>query len=278
MSRSQIAPYVSDHKKRRKKIWRWVIGAVGVFAVYFIFLGVAWFFMRAPFFRVGNVEVTGANGMSAGDVIALAEADPGRHPGFLEAVLGWGNMLVWPDAIPTSTLAMAPQIASITVTKDYFAHTITLAVTERQPFGIWCFVPGGPGADGTGEQCYWFDDQGIMFERALATQGNVIFMVNDYAQKDRGLGSTVLAPEFDQNFISIMQVVKATGLGVKEIDLNDLSLEEVDVRTAEGPTLEFSLRFPADEYLPVLQSLMTQPGFAKLQYVDCRTQDRVFYK
>ncbi len=278
MSRPQIAPYVSKEKKRRRRIWRWVIGVIALFILYFIFLGIAWFFMRAPFFRVGSVVVTGDSGMSSGDVIALAEADPGRHIGFFSAMLGWGNMLAWPDAIPTSTLAMAPQIAGITVTKDYFAHTVTLAVTERQPFGIWCFVPGGPGADGAGEQCYWFDAQGIMFERALATQGNIIFMVNDYSQKDRGLGSAVLPPEFDQNFISIMNVLKATGLGVKEIDLNDLSLEEVDVRTAVGPTLEFSLRFPADEYLPVLQSLIAQPGFAKLQYVDCRTEDRVFYK
>jgi hypothetical protein len=75
-----------------------------------------------------------------------------------------------------------------------------------------------------------------------------------------------------------MNVLRASGLSVQAIELNDLSLEEVDVQTANGPTIDFSLQFPADEYLPVIQKLMLQSNFDKLQYVDCRTENRLFYK
>jgi hypothetical protein len=128
------------------------------------------------------------------------------------------------------------------------------------------------------EQCYWFDNAGVLFERSLSTQGNLIFVVNDFSQSPRGLNETVLPSEFNANFISIAKVLHQIGLGIKEIDLNNLSLEELDAQTMEGPRLEFSLRFPAADYLSVLQSLIAQGGFGKLQYVDCRTEDRVFYK
>lgn len=276
----KIAPYVSDRRKRRKKIRRYAIGAIAAFAAYGIVFAAAWFFLRSPFFHVAKVVVAGDSGLPDDAVIALAESHSSTtHMGFFDAVAGWGNMFAWPDAIPSSTLALAPELSGLSVSKDYFSHTVTLTATPRDPAGVWCFVPGGPASpDLASEQCYWFDGGGVLFEKALSTEGDIVFIVNDYSQHDRGLDSTVLPPEFNANFTSIMDVLHASGLGVKEIDLNDLSLEEVDVKTAEGPLLEFSLRFPANDYLPVIENLMAQGGFSKLQYVDCRTQDRVFYK
>ncbi len=270
---------------------RWVFSALAVFVLYFIFFGVAWFMMRAPFFSVARVAVTGAPDMAAADVIAIVQADPSgtMTTGWLGAMLGWKNMFAWPDRVPSSTLALAPELSGLTVSKDYFSHTVTIAATERQSFGIWCFLPKGaaqvsfsssssvPEVGGSG-QCYWFDGDGVLFQKSLSTQGNLIFVVNDYSQADRGLGNTVLPEEFNANFISVMDVLRATGIGVREIDLRDLSLEEVDAQTVAGPVIEFSLRFPANDYLPVLEQLAGQAGFDKLQYVDCRTQDRVFYK
>ncbi len=295
----QIAPYVSERRMRRQKIRRYMFGVLAVFALYFAFLGAVLFLVRGPLFRVNNVVVTGAPGIANADVIALVEADPSGHfaTGWTGAVLGWRNMLAWPGAVPSSTLLLAPELSGIGISKDYFSHTVTIAVSERQPFGIWCFMPKGaaplaapasasssssspsamPAAAAQG-QCYWFDDAGVLFEKAMSTQGNIIFVVNDYSQSDRGLGNTVLPVDFNTNLISVMNVLRAAGLGVREMDLRDLSLEEVDAQTTAGPVIEFSLRFPADDYLPVLKQLAAQSGFDKLQYIDCRTQDRVFYK
>ena len=301
-----IAPYVSDHRKRRKKIRGYVFVAVGVFALYFIFLAIVWLLMNAPFFRAQTIIVTGNNVVPSADVISLVQATPSGKRTFIGSVFGWGNMFAWPDKVSAQNLAMVPELASVTITKNYFSHTITLNATERAPFGIWCYIPKGksgatfagalptdmssttsssaalpvtaPAPDLSNEQCYWFDNTGILFERSLSTQGNLIFVVNDYSQSPRGLNETVLPPEFNANFISIANVLHQIGLGIKEIDLNNLSLEEMDALTAEGPRLEFSLRFPANDYLSVLKNLIVQSGFDKLQYVDCRTEDRVFYK
>jgi hypothetical protein len=301
MARPQIAPYVLDKKKRRKKVRLYVFVTLGVFMLYAIFLGIVWIFLRSPLFRVDAVTVSGAPGVPTSTIVALVQADPSGKMtnGWIGAMFGWGSMFAWPNgAVPSSTRVMDPSLSSVTVSKNYFTHTVAIDAVERQPFGIWCFgaggglpLPGGTGsstaASGTvpsgvfapaGTQCYWFDDTGVMFERSLSTTGNLIYMVSDYSQKDRGLGNTVLPAEFNANFLSIMDVLRGLGLGIKAIDLKDLALEEIDVQTAPGPLIEFSLRFPANNYLPVLQNLAAQPGFANIHYIDCRTKDRVFYK
>lgn len=275
--------YISEQRKRRKKVRRYIFGTLVVFAVCFIFLGVAWLVGRSPLFQVQHVIVTGNNAVASQDIVSLLQTRPTGAYSPLGNVLGWNNMLAWPDRFSSGQLAMIPQLASATVEKDYFSRTITINVTERDPFGIWCFLPKGsaPAASGTVPDegsCYWFDDNGIIFEKATNTEGNLIVVVHDYSQSPRGLGQEVLPDEFTANFISVVNVLHESNISVQEIDLNDLSLEEVDAIATAGPTIEFSLRFPADDYMGVLQNLASQSSFGKLQYVDCRTEDRVFYK
>lgn len=279
----QIAPYISDRKKRRKRIRAYFFAVLALVVLYGIFFCVQWLVLRSPMFRVDHVVVQGNSSVSSTDVIALAEASALPGHDILRGALTFNNMLLWPNTIQQSELGMIPQLATATVSKDFFSHTITITVTERAPFGIWCFS-AAPASSATSvgssasAPCFWFDNTGTIFEKAGETQGDLVSTVYDRAQSPRGLDQKVLPDEFLPNFISIMNVLKESGLGVQAIELNDLSLEEVDVLTTNGPTIYFSLQFPADEYLPVIQKLMLQSNFAKLQYIDCRTQNRVFYK
>jgi len=102
--------------------------------------------------------------------------------------------------------------------------------------------------------------------------------IHDYSQSGLGLGKKVLPDPFMENLVSIVRAVVGSGVGVKEIALNDLALQEIVVTTYDGPALYFSLRFPADNDVPVLQGLMAKPGFGKLQYVDFRVENRAYYK
>jgi hypothetical protein len=293
----QIAPYISDRKRKRKRRRAYLFTALGLVALYGIFFAAQWLVLRSPVFRVDHVVVQGDSAVSSTDVIAIAEASAIPSHDVLRAVLTFNNMLLWPTSIPQSELQMIPQLANVNISKDFFSHTITITVTERTPFGIWCFsAPPSGGvaslsataatstspdvaiATDTNTPCYWFDNTGTIFEKAGETEGDLVFTVYDKTQSPRGLNQKVLSDEFLPNFISIMNVLRATGLSVQTIELNDLSLEEVDVQTANGPTIYFSLQFPADEYLPVIQKLMLQSDFERLQYVDCRTENRLFYK
>jgi hypothetical protein len=198
-------------------------------------------------------------------------------------------MLIYPGTLTTSDLAFIPQLASVTIAKDYWSHTVTADVTERKPVGIWCFMAGPPpamtgmNASGTvniltGENCYWFDGKGVLFARTFDTEGSLMFAVHDYSQSRLGLSAVMLPAEFVPNLISILTVLKGSSVNVNEVALNNIELQEIDVTTYNGPALYFSLRFAANDDLAVLQNLMAKPGFTKLQYVDFRVENRAFYK
>ncbi len=278
----QLNSYVSDRHKKRKRRRAYFFTAVALIAAYLLFFIVQWFIFHSPIFRVNSVVVVGNSSVASSDVVALVEATAiPKHETF-PALFGFDNMLLWPDRVASSELPLIPQLARVTVSKNYFSHTVTITADERAPFGIWCFS-GQPGSVPTSgvtsnAPCYWFDNTGTIFEKSFDTQGNLIFVVNDTAQAPRGLNQKVLSDEFLPNFLSIMNVLHESGLAVTSIELSDLSLEQVDVLIANGPTIYFSLRFPADEYLPVIQKLMLGPSFDSLQYIDCTTQNRMYYK
>ncbi|HUC31114.1 MAG TPA: hypothetical protein VMR99_00285, partial [Candidatus Paceibacterota bacterium] len=133
----QIAPYVSDQKKKRKRRRAYFFIVIGLVILYGIFFIVQWLILRSPVFRVDHVVVQGNGSIASADVIALAEASALPTHSLLRGALTFDNMLLWPAAIPQNELQLVPQLASATIAKDYFSHTITITVTERSPFGIW---------------------------------------------------------------------------------------------------------------------------------------------
>lgn len=283
----QIAPYVSDRKKKRQRIRAYFFVAIGFVVLYALFFIVQWFVFHSPVFRVDTVVVRGNSAVASADIVALAEESAAPGHDFFRAATTFKNMLLWPDVIPQKNMEMIPQLATATIAKDYFSHTVTITVTERVPLGIWCFsaLPSVSSSVATSSvpenfnaRCYWFDNNGVLFQKAGETQGDLILVVYDQAQTPRGLNQKVLANGFLPNFMSITNVLRASKLGVRAITLNDLSLQEVDVLTASGPELYFSLQFSADEYLPLIQKLMLLPTFGALRYIDCRTQNRLYYK
>jgi hypothetical protein len=264
------------HRKRRErttKLW----AAAGVLAAALAAIGVLWFLFRSPFWDVRAVTVRGNRTVPAADI-------EGVITGGIHSLFGASSILAWPSGeLPARETELIPQLADISVSKSYWGHSIEVSVTERQPFAIWCEMPklGADGNPVTNESCFWFDAGGTIFEKAYDTEGSALFAVHDYSQTGLGLTQSILPGSpaaFVANFISILNAVKQAGLTVKEVALKDLSLQEIDVSTYDGPDVYFSLRFPADNDLPVLQSLMAKPDFKKLQYVDFRVQNRAYYQ
>ncbi|MGC9598776.1 MAG: hypothetical protein ABSE18_00065 [Minisyncoccia bacterium] len=285
----ELDAYLSDKQKKRKKRRRYLYVFLALLVVYMVLVGTAWIAFRSPWLRIKNITVEGNNTVSSDSVTTLLQSSVLRDHNFLKSLLGINNMLIWPSTLATSDLAFIPQLASVTLAKDYLSRTITIEVTERAPFGIWCFVSGiaGPlapaavASDTTAlenENCYWFDSQGVLFARTFDTQGSQMFSVHDYSQSGRGLGNKILPDEFVPNLVSIVNVIRTSGIQVDDVALKDIGLQEIDVTTYDGPTLYFSLRFPADEDLAVLQNLMAKPGFNTLQYIDFTVENRAYYK
>jgi hypothetical protein len=256
-------------KRRRRRAWLgW--GSFGL-GVYCLCLLIILFVLKTPFFEVKAIEVKGAEGIPEENVLSLLKSEAIKNS-WPNRFLGAGNLLTWPASFNSKELALLPSIKSVQVEKDYSLKKVTVEVVKREPYGIWCLMKKNP------PSCLWFDEGGVMFKQAFASEGNLIRVVKDYSQENVGMNDAVLPQEFMPNLFPILDVLQGSGLSVKEVGLYHLDLEEMEVTTWNGPKILFSLRFPPQGALEVINSLKTRAGFKKLTYIDFRVENRAYYK
>lgn len=300
----ELDSYLSEQQKKRKERRRYAFVFLVCLIIYALLVGASWLVLRSPLLYIKKITIEGNKAVPNERVMDLlwSRIIGGK---FANALLGFNNILIWPKEISPAGLFLFPEIKSLEISKDYKTMAVSVRVTEREPYGIWCLWEPQMNADVTqinadnstvgnisgnqrqnprisavaaSDECRWFDDDGVLFRRAVAAEGGLITTVDDYSQKNLGLYSTILPQELVPNAFSAFNVLKSSGLNIKEIRLNDLALQELEVLTYDGPKFYFSLRFPADNDLTVIQNLMAAPNFNKLQYLDFRVENRAYYK
>ncbi len=326
MDYKKTAASWSDMYSRKRRYRRQAYFFIFLIAAYFVFVAAVWIVIYSPLFRIKDIEIVGNKNVSSNDVMTMIRADIYRGS-LIKRILGMGNILIWPGNFSENILKFYPELKSASVQKNYLKKKVKIIVEEKQPFGVWCFQRTQTNTDDTqtstetisfqsilnpyesASSCFWFDSDGIIFKRAIEAEGNLIISVNDYSQKNVGLNRKILPNRFVSDIFSIFRAVSQSGLSVKEMRLNDLSLEEMEVDTYDGPSVDspaesllkagasasglpsdyggvskagpkiyFSLRFSADNVPEVIKSLKEKATFGNLQYVDFRVENRMYYK
>lgn len=258
----------ASQSRRRSRRAR-LRGLVIVLIVYAIILGGLFLVFRSPLLRVKAVNVEGASYTNPDDIINALKA---QQPGLIGGMAGWRRMLAWPTELNASTRALIPSIETIRIHKSYIARTITVEVTERRSFGIWCFSRNEP------PTCLWFDVKGVAYDPASYTEGSLIPVVRDTAQDRVGDDRKVLPSDLLPNFLAVLTLIHQQHIPARSINIADLGKQEISVPTYQGPTLRFSLRFPPTNVLPVIQDLKQKGVYGGLQYIDFRSENRAFYQ
>ncbi|RJQ29330.1 FtsQ-type POTRA domain-containing protein [Candidatus Parcubacteria bacterium] len=264
--------YFEETKEKRKKRRRFSWAVLGILSLGILTYGAGWILFRSPIFQMERIEIEGTKRVKQEDVLAAFMAARTGEP-FYRKWFNLRNILAWPDALDENDLRTVPAVKSAEVEKDFDAHTIRVVVKEREPYGIWCQKK-----DPTNNPCFWFDTEGVVFERALGVEGNLIKVLNDYAEEPLGLGRKILPDRFVSNLLSIFEVLGRSGLSVREVRLDNLLNEEIEVRTNGGPKLYFSLRFSAASTLAAIETVTARSDFKRLEYVDFRVENRAYYK
>ncbi|MEK7195269.1 MAG: hypothetical protein AAB655_01080 [Patescibacteria group bacterium] len=259
-------------KKRRRQAYLVVFSVLSLALL--VFIAASWIFLKSPLFTVKRITVSGNGITPEKDILDLLRSKIGNGNLFL-AMAGLNNVLAWPSAVEKSDLRFLSSLSELSVKKDYGKGTVNVTVKERDRYGVWCGVSAG-GNDPA--DCRWFDENGVVFERAPFAEGSLITSVLDYSGKKMTASSLILPERMLSNALSVFEVLKKSGLRIKGISIKDISLEELEVSTYDGPVAYFSLRFPADNALPVIQNFASKSGFKDLEYLDFRVENRAYYK
>lgn len=267
MSEGVYLGEINENRKKQRRLWFWGSVFGGIILILLI---IVVFLLRAPIFKVEAVEISGNNQVPRDSIKAMLYSQVGSGSMF-ERMLGPSNMLSW-DSFSEEGLKYLPVLKNVSIEKNYSKKSISVYVVERSAVGIWCIEKSEPAS------CYWFDDEGVLFKPAFSSEGNLIRVVRDYAHTSLGIGHRVLSKNLLPNLFSTLEILEESDLSIKEVGLYDLSLEELEVATFNGPRVLFSLRFPPKGAAEVIESLRTKKNFTALNYIDFRVENRAYYK
>jgi len=279
--------YVDEKdRKRQRRILRLKIYG-GIAAFFVLLIGAGYLIVYSPLFQIKNIDSDNENLTGQLKSYFAGQSTIAR-------ILGPNNILTWTDKTE-SFVKEHPQIVELTIKKDYLNRQIEISVKERDRFGIWC-LQAQTNADHTqinaeneispresalspreSAFCGWFDKSGVIFTEAPAMEGELIRKVSDSSNRSLKPGDKILEEDMLKNLIKIFEVLQKSGLRVKNLVLEDLSLQEITTESPSIPKIYFSLRFDPGFALPAIQSLK-ESGLGKLEYIDFRVENRAYYK
>lgn len=249
-----------------------------------------------PRFNIRTIEVTGATDLSpriVRDYVETILNDGAYH------FISRSNVFTYPRALIERDLVRHfPRIAAARITTPVpFSTMITVHITERQQYALWC--EGGQllsasSTAGTDTACYSMDNSGFIFAHANAAASSTKYVFYGDLTAQAGLGGATSTPALagadpiGQSFVpahlpAILTLLLDLGqagfspTGAKVVDAQDFYVPlqrgyYLKASFGEDPgTLVRNLQL-------VLSSSALQGNTGQLEYIDLRFGDHVYYK
>lgn len=259
--------YLDERQRKKDRKWLKIKIYIGVFCFLLLLAGIVYVVVWSPIFRIQNF---------IGDENVVNQLkDFFSNQSKITFFLGPNNILVW-NTVELADFNKSPEIAELSIEKDYLNHEIKIIVKEREKFGVWCFFTPTENASTTevNKNCYWFDQNGVLFKEALESEGNLINKVDDVSGSTLNIGDSVLNEKLVSNLTKVFDVLQKSGLNIKTLKLERPELQEV--LTESSPIIYFSLRNDPSYALSAIESLKAK-GLKNFKYIDLRVENRAYY-
>lgn len=259
-------------RKRRLLVFISIVAIIGA-----IVYGIS-FVSYMPRFSVEGIAITGAQRLSAEYVRSYVEARiyDGRG-GYLSP----HNIFMYPrQQIEASMIADFPRVKDVRITRaSLFAQQIDVAIAERVPFARWC----SSGVDASSTDCYVMDENGFIFsndQADLAVIATSTFAFSGGIKSGVGPVGQTFAPGHVSGLVTLFK--NLTHDGVTPIGALVQNDQDFLVPLAEGFTIKASFGLDAvtlgNDLSLVLGSEALQGKMSKLDYIDLRFGNRVYYR
>lgn len=270
-SRTKTPSHIRDLHTRVRRRRRKVFFIVFSSTVILLLVCGWWVIFQSGALLFQTIRVEGNTRLTDQEVVRLLEQKL-ITPHFLRRSLGKNHFLAWPMGVDQATMSTLGNIRRVSLSKDYWHRTLTIRIEERQFLGTLCArqndIP----------QCLWFDKEGFFFEEAFFPDGFLVFHIDDYSRPTVKLGEFIYSKNKTAKALALFKMVDALALPVSEWTVKKEAPETFEVRLVNGPVIYFNLSVSPQYAAQVIQSLIGQRGIQNIQYIDFRTEGRVYYK
>jgi cell division septal protein FtsQ len=241
-----------------------------------LFLGVAVYsFVFAGFLKIDNIEVTGLETLDKEEVRSYV--NEGLKGNYLEFIPKNNILFINKKVFKNKIKSEFKKIESITV-KKVFPSKVVLDIEERDLMLMLC----------SKGECFFVDKLGNAYARvdfdSEEVRQNKLVKLIDESGKDVHIGRRVLREDFLRYISSLAQEIERVSHIEITKDYRSRSLisEEVIVQTTKGWDIYLSSAFPAEKSARILKTFLNKQislrEASELEYVDLRSENKVFYR
>ena len=262
-------------RKRRNRLWP-------VMAVLFVViscLAALIYLLRLPYWQIKHIEVTGNETISADDLRLAAEELLQGEKIFI--IPRRAIFAIDGKALSAAISSRFPKIAGLEVNK-IFPDSLWLAVREREFFGVYCNDLDTATSTFRGEAaCAYIDRSGFAYDKAPAVSGSLILRVSS-DRSDVLIPGQLLQPETMDKMREIADALdKVVAIKITGYILFSKIESEIRILAQEGFELWFKSDDDFEKAALVLKKVLEgeiKERRPRLQYVDLRLGNKVFYK
>lgn len=160
-----------------------------------------------------------------------------------------------------------PAIKDFSLTKNFRNKSFAFHIQERQGKGILCLA-------GEEQDCFYFNDQGVVFAASPQTEGNVIFLIEDVSGRLYNLGDRILTLGSFGDLIAIWDSL-AERFHLDNLQINATGLI---IKSSAGWQVYLNPEDLIRTKAAVQNLLQSDFNFGSLEYLDLRYLPNIYYK
>lgn len=256
-----------SYKEKIKKI-KFLFFSIGVLG---LLLSIIWAVFLSPLFKIKDINIiSDSDYLNHNDIIKIMSD---------VAPFGLKENLIFLSKfkLKSELTATFPAITNVTIKKDLF-NTLIINFKKRISIGIWCHhVVDEPQAN----NCYYFDNEGIIFALAPQTEGSLILKIMDFSKNNVSLGNKVLDSNRINFVINFSNEINENGkFKILEFKIKPNSSVNFEAITDKNWSIYLDdtqdVKIAANNLLTILDEAVKKTG--NLEYIDLRIPSRIFYK
>lgn len=259
-----------------------------VFILLISIIGGLSYFSFHPRINISKIEVTG-NSIIDGNKLEQNVKD--KLSGRYLRLFSRSNFLIYPhDMIYKNLLKEFPRIEKLSVKMEGF-NNLKINITERAGSYLYCGLSTPENKDEVGENCYFVNNDGYIFDKAPYFSGNIYFKYYTKIDGDitNPLGSQMISVDLFHELVRFIDGITSLGFKTSYLTIDDKGVYSLYLKTVgmnQNPKIMFNNDNNLDTILSNLSVAMSNPEFANeinskydtLSYIDLRFKNKVLYK
>lgn len=255
--------------KRQKRLIYRAFFSILTFVIFIYAVIYLLFFAKG--FDVRAITISGNETISADDLRAAINQNLDKKIFFITVR---SNIFLASINKLEKTLAKNyPKIETLAIKRNFF-HGLELTIKERKPIGIWCLNNQG--------DCFYFDQSDIAFQKVPKTSGFLFLTVDDLRDRKVQLGQFIETDEWVNPIVIARDMLWKNNFQVDKFTIPDGSFGEFQTITPTGWKILFSIKSnvkaQVDAMAGFIEQKLTPDKLSKLEYIDLRINDKIYFK